>query len=200
MNTKKLLSIIAPVYNVEKYLERCMQSLLQQDYENIEIILVDDGSQDSSGQLCDAYAGNYFQVKVIHQENAGLGAARNTGVAAANGDYIAFVDSDDWVKSDMFTKLMAAVVANPEVEMVKCGYCETDASSQERAILFSGAQFQQIVEKDNLCRYYGKGAPWVVSWNTVYRKDLAKRVKFPPRLYHEDNYASFFIFLSSRIR
>ena len=198
MNTKKLLSIIVPVYNVEKYLERCMQSLLQQDYENIEIILVDDGSQDSSGQLCDAYAGNYFQVKVIHQENAGLGAARNTGVAAANGDYIAFVDSDDWVKSDMFTKLMAAIAANPEVEMVKCGYCETDGFSQERPILFSGDKFQQIVEKDNLCRYYGKGAPWVVSWNTVYRRDLAKQVKFPPGLYHEDNYASFFCLYFSR--
>lgn len=198
MNNTKLLSIIVPVYNVEKYLDRCLQSLLQQEYKNIEIILVDDGSQDSSGQLCDIYAEKYSKIRVIHQDNGGLGAARNTGVAAAQGDYIAFVDSDDWVKSDMFVKLMEEAIAHPEAEMVKAGYCETDGGSCEKAILFPGDSRQQKVEKENLCRYYGKGAPWVVAWNTVYRQDLAKKVEFPAGLYHEDNYASFFYLYFSR--
>lgn len=198
MIQKVLLSIIVPVYNVESFLNRCVQSLLQQEYKDIEIILVDDGSLDSSGNLCDAYAEKYSHIRVIHQKNGGLGAARNTGVSAAKGDYIAFVDSDDWVKPDMFVKLMREAIAHPETEMVKCGYCETKGDNQEKAILFSGDRYQQISEKENLCRYYSKGAPWVVAWNTVYRQDLAKKVKFPAGLYHEDNYASFFYLYFSR--
>ena len=198
MKHGNLLSIIVPVYNGEKYLDRCVQSLLKQDYKEIEIVLVDDGSLDSSGALCDTYANEYQQIKVIHQKNGGLGAARNTGVAVAQGGYIAFVDSDDWVKPDMFAKLMRETVAHPEAEMIKCGYCETDGISQEKAILFPGDSYQQIAEEENLCKYYGKGAPWVVAWNTIYRQDLAKRVEFPAGLYHEDNYASFFYLYFSR--
>jgi len=188
----KLLSIIVPVYNVEKYLERCLTSLLEQEYKDIEIILVDDGSTDSSGEICDSYAEKYNNIKVIHQSNGGLSAARNTGVKAAEGDYIAFVDSDDWVKPDMFSKLMGEAQLHPDVDMVKCGYCETDGKGYEKEILFSGSDRQHLIEKDNLLKYYGKGALWVIAWNTVYRRDLAKQVEFPVGLYHEDNYASFF--------
>lgn len=187
-----LLSIVVPVYNVEDYLDRCVQSLLNQEYKDIEIILVDDGSEDSSGELCDAYAGKYLQVRVIHQANGGLSAARNTGVAATKGAYIAFVDSDDWVKPNMFAKLMREALANPDVEMVKCGYCETNGADEGKNVLFAGEAHQHLTDKHNLCKYYRKGAPWVVAWNTVYRQDLAKRVEFPVGLFHEDNYASFF--------
>ncbi|WP_295916122.1 glycosyltransferase [Anaerovibrio lipolyticus] len=188
----KLLSIIVPVYNVEKYLDRCLASLLEQEYKDIEIILVDDGSEDSSGKLCDSYAEKYEFIKVIHQANGGLGAARNTGVKAAEGDYIAFVDSDDWVKLDMFSKLMQEAQSHPDVDMIKCGYCETDGKGYEKEILFLGSARQYLTEKDNLFKYYGQGALWVIAWNTIYRSDLAKRVEFPSGLYHEDNYASFF--------
>lgn len=198
MKNRELLSIVVPVYNVEKYLDRCVQSLLQQDYKNIEIILVDDGARDSSGAMCDTYAEKYPQVRAIHQENGGLGAARNTGVAAAEGGYIAFVDSDDWVKPDMYSKLMAEALAHPEVEMVKCAYCEPNDSGYSRDTVFPGAVRQQISEKENLCRYYAKESPWTVAWNTVYQAELAKKVEYPSRIFHEDDYASFFYLYFSR--
>lgn len=199
MKNRELLSIIVPVYNVEKYLDRCIQSLLQQKYKNIEIILVDDGATDSSGKMCDDYATKYSWIRVIHQENGGLGAARNTGVVAAKGGYIAFVDSDDWVKLDMYSVLMAEALAHPEVEMVKCAYCEpNETEKNEDVTRFSGPARQQVCGKDNLCRYYARKSPWTVAWNAVYRQDLAKRVKYPSRIYHEDDYASFFYLYFSR--
>lgn len=99
------VSVIVPVYNVEKYLDQCVCSLLHQTLRNVEIILVDDGSTDSSGKICDKYANQYTRVKVIHQENGGLGLARNSGLEIASGEYIGFVDSDDFVFVDMFQRL-----------------------------------------------------------------------------------------------
>ena len=93
-----LLSIIVPVYNVEQYLSRCVDSLVNQTYHNIEIILVDDGSPDRSGEICDEYAKKDKRVKVIHQSNGGLSDARNTALDIAKGDYLMFVDSDDWIE------------------------------------------------------------------------------------------------------
>ncbi|MBR2215274.1 MAG: glycosyltransferase [Selenomonadaceae bacterium] len=193
-----LLSVIVPVYNVSQYLPRCMDSLLKQEYPHIEIILVDDGSTDNSGALCDDYAAKYAHVNVIHQANGGLGAARNSGMVAAKGEYIAFVDSDDWVKSSMFSRLMAAAQCYPLAEMIKCGYAETDGQ-RDKYILFPDISATTLITGDNnLCRYYRQGALWVVAWNTVYKRKLAELVKFPPRLYHEDLYASFLYLYHSR--
>ena len=102
---RELISVVVPVYNVEKYLERCINSLLVQSYENLEIILVDDGSPDNCPEICDNYANIYGNVKVVHKKNGGLSSARNAGVAVANGDFIGFVDSDDWVAPDMYEYL-----------------------------------------------------------------------------------------------
>ena len=99
---KPKVSIIVPVYNVEKYLVRCMESLLNQTLKEIEIILVDDGSPDNCPQMCDEYARRDSRVKVIHKSNAGLGYARNSGLDVAVGEYIAFVDSDDYVDTSMY--------------------------------------------------------------------------------------------------
>lgn len=104
-----LVSIVVPVYNVQKYLSACVDSILKQTYKNIEIILVDDGSTDSSGQLSDEYAKNYDFVRVVHKKNAGLGYARNTGIDNAMGDYIAFVDGDDFIAPDHIEKLINTV-------------------------------------------------------------------------------------------
>lgn len=109
MNPK--VSIIVPIYNVEKYLPNCVESLINQTLTDIEIILVDDGSPDKSGQIADEYAKRYKQIKVVHQSNAGLGPARNSGMDAATGDYIGFVDSDDWVKHEMFERLYENAVS-----------------------------------------------------------------------------------------
>ena len=96
------ISVIIPVYNREKSLKKCLDSVMGQTYKNLEIILVDDGSKDSSGVICDEYAAGDSRIKVIHQQNAGVAAARNAGLAMATGDYIGWVDSDDWIEPDMY--------------------------------------------------------------------------------------------------
>lgn len=101
----KMISAIIPIYNSEKYLIKCIESILQQDYQNFEVILVDDGSLDSCGRICDKYAERNKNIRVIHQENAGVSAARNAGLSMAQGDYVIFIDSDDWIEFDCFSIL-----------------------------------------------------------------------------------------------
>lgn len=115
------VSIIVPVYNVEKYIDRCMKSLMNQTLHEIEIILVDDGSPDSCPQMCDEYAKQDTRVKVIHKENAGLGYARNSGLEIATGEYVAFVDSDDYVDTQMFELLYNEASKN-SLDIIYCGY------------------------------------------------------------------------------
>ena len=101
-----LISVIVPVYKVEQYLHRCVDSILAQTYTNLEIILIDDGSPDRSGAICDEYAAKDSRIRVIHQKNAGLGAARNAGLDVCSGEYIAFVDSDDTLPEDALEQLI----------------------------------------------------------------------------------------------
>jgi glycosyltransferase involved in cell wall biosynthesis len=115
-----LLSVVVPIYNVEKYLRRCLDSIVNQTYKNLEIILVDDGSPDGCGGICDEYAKKYDAIKVIHKKNAGLGFARNSGLAAATGDYIAFPDSDDYLDVTMYEKLVASA-RKTSANVVFCG-------------------------------------------------------------------------------
>ena len=112
MERDYLISVIVPVYNVEKYLRQCVESLIDQTYKDVEIILVDDGSKDGSGKICDEYAEKYDFIRVIHKENAGLGLARNTGMESAKGDFVNFVDSDDYLKPDTLEKLVKALNEN----------------------------------------------------------------------------------------
>lgn len=106
MNQPELISIIVPVYKVEKYLDKCVESIVEQTYKNLEIILVDDGSPDNCSAMCDEWAQKDSRIKVIHKENGGLSSARNAGLDACTGDYIGFVDSDDWIEPDMYEYLL----------------------------------------------------------------------------------------------
>lgn len=115
-----LVSVVVPVYNRELHLERCVSSLLNQTYEPIEILLVDDGSSDSSGQICDRLAESNDAVRAIHEENGGAGAARNAGLAAARGEYIGFVDSDDWIAPDMY-ELLVGLVGEHDADAAQIG-------------------------------------------------------------------------------
>ena len=101
-----LISVIVPIYNVEKYLARCVDSIVNQTYKNLEIILVDDGSPDRCPQMCDDYAEKDSRIKVVHKKNGGLSDARNAGMAVATGEYISFIDSDDWIETSMFELLL----------------------------------------------------------------------------------------------
>lgn len=117
------VSVIVPVYNKEEYLSQCVDSLLSQSLDDMEIILVDDGSADSSGAISDSYAFSHQNIIVIHQENAGLGPARNSGIEAAHGDYVGFVDADDWVESGMFERLYAEG-ASISADIIVSGHCD----------------------------------------------------------------------------
>lgn len=130
-----LITIVVPVYNVEKYLDRCVESITRQTYQNLEIILVDDGSPDRCPQKCDEWADRDKRIKVIHKQNAGLGMARNTGIDNAAGEYICFFDSDDYIRPDAIEKIaMAAHARNADV--VIYGYClmDKDAELEEQVI------------------------------------------------------------------
>lgn len=109
---KPLISIIVPVYNAEKYLVKCLDSLVSQTYNNIEILLINDGSKDNSGNICDEFAQKDNRVRVVHKENGGVSSARNIGLDIAQGEYIGFVDSDDWVEPDMYECLYSFIVGN----------------------------------------------------------------------------------------
>lgn len=118
------VSIILPIYNVEKYLEKCVNSVISQTYQNIEVILVDDGSKDSSGRICDELVESDNRIKVIHKKNGGLASARNAGYEMATGEYIMYIDSDDVIKNDIAEKCVSAMEKNNQMllylDMRKC--------------------------------------------------------------------------------
>lgn len=127
-----VLSVIIPVYNVERYLDICVSSVLNQQYRRLEIILVDDGSTDASPALCDHYAALDSRIRVIHQPNAGVSAARNEGMAAATGDYLTFVDSDDWLSPLMYAEMMQAVDREDGPDVVMCDFINERPDSSEK--------------------------------------------------------------------
>ena len=116
-----LISVIVPVYKVEKYLNQCIESVLAQTYQNLEIILVDDGSPDRSGEICEEYAKKDTRIRVLHKSNGGLSTARNTGLQIISGAYIAFLDSDDYLAPDMYETLYRELIEN-DADIAVCGF------------------------------------------------------------------------------
>lgn len=127
---KELISIIVPVYNTEKYLRKCIESIINQTYKNIELILVNDGSTDNSGNICDEYAKTDSRIKVIHKENGGVSSARNTGLESAKGEWLVFVDGDDYISSDYCTVMLEKAKKN-DAELVLCGYKRVYENKEE---------------------------------------------------------------------
>lgn len=185
-----LISVIIPVYNVEKYLHRCLDSVIAQTYQNLEIICVDDGSIDESGRICDQYAVRDARIKVIHQENQGLSAARNRGLDAAEGEYIAFVDSDDYILEDMYKKMLDKLL-NYNVDLCVCQW------------QYEFSDGRQVVKKKNIdptiygCKsslefarflYMGNYENGVVvaAWNKLYRRALLDKIRFEGRIHEDD--------------
>lgn len=144
------ISVIVPVYNVEEFLEQCLESIVSQTYTDLEIILVNDGSTDQSAKICDDFAKRDTRVKVIHQINGGVSSARNTGIKAATGDYITFVDSDDWLEKEMYQKMMYAVKIQNGSEVIMCDFINEKYNCQEKitANIRDGFYVKQDIVKE----------------------------------------------------
>lgn len=176
------ISVIVPVYKVEKYLEPCVESILRQTFENFELILVDDGSPDNCGKICDEYATKDNRVVVIHQKNQGLSCARNTGIAAAQGRFLCFVDSDDLVAPD-YCEVLFERLSKSDADFSVCGVCrfqdgETpDPKDREDVGRISGYEFLKI----QMERKSEFGV-----WNKLYRRELFDRMCFMPGRVNED--------------
>lgn len=180
-----LISIIVPVYKVEKYIENCIKSLINQTYKNLEIILIDDGSPDRSGEICDKYASLDNRIKVFHFENGGVSAARNKGVEYAKGDYIGFVDSDDWVDHDMYETLFR-LINEYTADIAICGYREIypdkveEMSNKDIKVMNNLEALELNILND--IDYQICTAPW----NKLYKKEIVKNIKFPEGKVYED--------------
>lgn len=178
MDSFPLISIIVPVYNVERYLKKCVESLCGQTFKNLEIILVDDGSKDKSVEMCDEFAKLDSRIRVIHKENGGLSSARNAGIDIASGTYIGFVDSDDWCDSKMFEKLFENLIETKS-SIAVCGVARFDENGNFINIENSFAKNEKLTP-DQAIRYFfdGKSMPaWAC--NKLYKKELWDSVRFP---------------------
>ena len=143
------ISIVVPVYRTEAYLEQCVRSLLEQTYTNLEIILVDDGSPDRSGSMCDRFAAQDSRVRVIHKENGGLSSSRAAGIAAATGDYLTIVDSDDWIDTETFSQCIACILRD-DADIVMYGYIKEYADAGIPVHLFDGDFSYDSVRSEEL--------------------------------------------------
>lgn len=175
MTDLPLISVIVPVYRVEEYLDRCIGSIVEQTYSNLEILLVDDGSPDRSGEICDRWAQRDSRVRVIHKQNAGAGAARNTALDAARGEILAFVDSDDYLAPDMYAHLFALL--NTGADIAECGYVLTDGDDAS----FSGENggVQYYTPQEAMAAHIWETAFRQVIWNKLYRRQMVGQIRFP---------------------
>ena len=177
------VSVIVPVYNVEKYLRRCLDSIVNQTYRDLEIILVDDGSPDNSGAICDEYAGKDDRIQVIHQNNRGLSAARNTGLDVATGAYISFVDSDDWLQDAFVEKLYKKAEKNALV-IANLVFWKSDTSKQTAMIPRTA---DTIDHYEFWRRTTGvECTPYIIACSKLYPRELFCNLRFVEGLFHED--------------
>lgn len=190
-----LISVIIPIYKVEKYLDKCIQSVINQTYSNLEIILVDDGSPDNCPQLCDDWANKDERIKVIHKKNGGLSDARNAGLDIATGEYIAFVDSDDYIESDMYECLLDKIIKT-QSQMAICNfeYVDTDGNittlnTMGQDCCFSSRQILADWCGNDLVYY-------VVVWNKLYSRKCWENIRFPVGKIHEDNFVMYKLFFT----
>ncbi len=184
----ELISVIVPVYNIETFVGRCINSILCQTYENLEIIIVNDGSTDHSGEICHEIALNDFRIQVIDQENSGLSEARNAGLRIAKGAYVAFVDGDDYIDNQMYEVLHDRLIQD-DSDLALCniryvdenGYC----TDENRFDLNN----EILCEKEFWGKYFGKcHMPYVVSWNKLYKTCIFKNITFDKGKIHEDEF------------
>lgn len=181
------ISVIIPVYNVEDYLEKCVDSVINQTYKNLEVLLVDDGSTDRSGDICDALASTDSRIRVIHKKNGGLSDARNAGMDAATGDFIAFLDSDDWVDLDMYEVLHNLLIEH-EADISICRFKNIYHDVVEDGSTGKIAVYDNIGALKAIARIENNFYPTHNVWNKLYRSELVNNFRFIKGKLVEDLY------------
>ena len=194
---KPLLTVVIPVYNVEKYLKRCIESILVQEWKHYDILLVDDGSTDHSPQICDDYVKAYDFISVIHKENGGLSEARNTGISHAKGEYVYFPDSDDWLESDTFIAL-AEALESQEFDIIS--FNREFVKGEEDAIVSEPEVTQVFEGKDAFVQMLKHSYITGFANDKIYRKSLFtdNDIHFPIGKYYEDLGTNYKLFLSAK--
>lgn len=187
--TMSKISVIVPVYNVDQYLKRCLDSILSQTYTDFEVILVNDGSKDSSGKICDEYCSAFCNVFAIHQENAGLSAARNTGIdwvmQNSDSEWLTFIDSDDWIHERTFETLIAALRENN----ADISVCKFERTFGAEPIVDTEKLHGTIVNTENF--YIENNVVATVAWGKIYKKSLFSNIRYPVGKIHEDEYTTY---------
>lgn len=193
------ISIILPIYNNEKYLERCVLSIVNQTYKNIEIILIDDGSTDKSRNICDKYSSIDSRIRVIHKTNAGVSSARNCGIDIANGKYLMFVDSDDYIEENMCEILYKNILEN-NIDICACFFKYrfsnkiitedyTKYKDSFECKTYNGKDFLELLYKGN----FANGLV-VSSWNKIYKKELFEKLRFKEGIINEDDHICAYLY------
>lgn len=194
---KKLVSVIIPIYNVEKFLCKCIDSIINQTYKKLEIILVDDGSPDKCGDICDEYALKDNRIKVIHKENGGLSEARNYGLDVAKGDYIYFIDSDDYAEPDAI-EILINIAQEQDADIVIADIRYVDEKGN---VLNNNAkQYCSLKTSDytaDSAAYTFADLDWG-AWNKLYKKNLYETIRFPVKKIHEDETIMFQLFYNCK--
>lgn len=184
------ISVIVPVYKVEKYLRKCLDSILNQTFQDFELILVSDGPEEDD-LICEEYAQKYKNITLIKGVNKGPGGARNVGLDIAKGDYIAFIDSDDWIESDYLAKMYNAMISNKKIDVIQCGTNTVFEGNVDKKLLEHDNKYFAI-KRNGIFNFKNSyyGSINVGPWNKLYKKSLIKKhnLKFPENMYNEDAY------------
>lgn len=190
------VSMIVPVYQVEKYIAQCIESVLNQTFKDFELILIDDGSKDQSGSICDLYAAKDDRILVIHTENRGAAAARNVGLDHASGRYITFLDGDDYLDEHMIAR-MYEEIEHSEYDMVVCDFLNLLPDEKDNFIVHLQEETvngRNVLEHLKNERNYGL---WTIVWNKIYKREVLENLRFPDGKYFEDEFFSNQLYLFS---
>lgn len=194
-----LISVIIPVYNVENYIEASIKSVIEQSYKNIEIILVNDGSTDNSGKICDSFAALDNRIKVIHKSNSGVSAARNSGIESASGDYICFIDSDDYVTAD-YVKHMYDVAEKYNSDITTSNQYKIWNDGKVVELFKRNAPYGSVIVKSGTetlsDMLYGKTC-YATCCCKLYKKEIFKNIRFPEYRMGEDSFTMYKCFLAA---
>lgn len=187
------ISVIVPIYKVEKYIHRCIDSILNQDFLDYELILVDDGSPDNCGKICDEYEKKDNRIKVIHKKNGGLSSARNAGIDIMSGKYVTFIDSDDFIHPSMFSSMINEM-EKQSADIAVCSFLRTATDVEPQKI---SKEYKSFNNFQSVKMLYTEGITFITACGKIYKSSLFENIRYPHGKYHEDEFITYKLLYSS---